>query len=309
MGHNKIVKNSIIRDASGSVMHIGTSGADDKYYAVIVKCGHVGNGYFIPVCYGVMAKDLESAIKLVKERSRVQRDRKDCVLVATEVSAQEYYLIHYNNDHDAYLKTNYANEEFDHIERRRIMSPELLQDVLANNEHRTLRKGVRLKTPLVEDIKTADQYLDYQTLQHAFAPQLYGDKYVYPTRFNTRELLDKYLTEIAVLQGILKKKAHPLILYYQIFGEGNEIGLTYNYGELKYVSLNGNTVYVPVSDVEREYIEKSPFVRGPKQDKQREYVLDENVKMPSAMDKFKRRLQRHQEIKAKAEPTESQPGE
>ena len=146
MGHNKIVKNSIIRDASGSVMHIGTSGADDKYYAVIVKCGHVGNGYFIPVCYGVMAKDLESAIKLVKERSRVQRDRKDCVLVATEVSAQEYYLIHYNNDHDAYLKTNYANEEFDHIERRRIMSPELLQDVLANNEHRTLRKGVRLKT-------------------------------------------------------------------------------------------------------------------------------------------------------------------
>ena len=77
MGHNNIVKNSIIRDNSGGVMHIATDGENDKYYAVILKCGHVGVGYFIPVCFGVMAKDLESAIKLAKERSRVQRDRKD----------------------------------------------------------------------------------------------------------------------------------------------------------------------------------------------------------------------------------------
>ena len=100
-----------------------------------------------------------------------------------------------------------------------------------------------------------------------------------------------------------------IILYYQIFGEGNEIGLTYNFGELKYRSLNGNTVYVPVSDAEREYIANSQFVRGKKQEKQTEYVPDENAKVPSAIDKFNRRLQRHQEIKAKAEPTESQPGE
>ena len=158
MGHNKIVKNSVIRDNSGGVMHIGTDGENDKYYAVILKCGHVGIGYFIPVCFGVMAKDLESAIKLAKERSRVQRDRKDCVLIAAEVTAAEYFLIHYQNDHDAYIKTNYAAEDVEHIERRRIISPELLQDVVDGKTERTLHRGRSQHIPLLEEIKTADKY-------------------------------------------------------------------------------------------------------------------------------------------------------
>ena len=310
MGHNKIVKNSIIRDNSGGVMHIATDGENDKYYAVVVKCGHVGVGYFIPVCFAVMAKDLESAIKLAKERSRVQRDRKDCVFIAAEITAPEYYLIHYHNDRDAYITTNYAAEDVEHIERRRIISPELLQDVLNGKDERLLKGGRMQHVPLLEEIKTADKYLDYQTFQKAFAPRVYGDKYVFPTRFNAREVLDKYYTEIAVLQGILKKKAYPLVLYYQIFGEGNEIGLTYNSGEMKYVSLNGNTVYVPVSEAERAHIESSSFVRA-KQPKAPEAMFEDIEYTPttSAMDKFNRRMQRHQEITGKQAKPETEPGE
>lgn len=309
MGHSRFVKDGVIHGMRGTVEHIGTSEDGDKYYAVIAKCGHVGYGYFLPVCFAVEAKDLSSAIQITKERSRVQRDHKDCILAASEISAQEYYLINLNNDHDAYLKTNYANEDFGHIERRRIISPELLQDVLNNKEYRVGFRGIERKIPSVEEIKTADKYLDYQSLQKAFAPSLYGDKYVYPTRVNVRELLDKYLADIAVFQGILKKREHPLILYYQIFGEGNELGLTYSYGSLRYRSLNGKTVYVPVSDGEREHIENSKFVRAKKQEETIEPVETVDVKIPSALDKFQRRLQKHQEFKDKTEKKESQPGE
>lgn len=304
MGHNNIVKNNIIRDNSGAVLHIGTSGENDKYYAVIAKCGHVGTGYFIPICFGIIAKDLESAIKLAKERSRVQRDRKDCILGAIEITPAEYYLIHYNNDHDAYMKTNYANEEYDHIERRRIISPELLNDVLDGQKYHITRSGSRSFAPLIEEIKTAEMYEDYQTLQRAFAPRLYGDKYVFPSRVNTRELLDKYYSEITVLQGILKKKSHPLILYYQIFGEGNEIGLTYNYGELKYRSLNGNTVYVPVSDGEREHIQKSSFVRAKQKEESVKYEEVEYKSTTSAIDKFNKRMQKFKEMRKPKQPGE-----
>ena len=130
---------------------------------------------------------------------------------------------------------------------------------------------------------------------------------MFPTRFNARELLDKYYGEIAVLQGILKKKAHPLILYYQIFGEGNELGLTYSYGEMKYTSLNGNTVYVPVSDAERAHIENSKFVRAKQLVPETGFDDIEYVSTGNAMAKFNRRLQRYQEINAKK--TEPQRGE
>ena len=310
MGHNKIVRDNIIRYGSGAIDHIAAEeNADTKYFAVIAKCGHVGNGYFIPICFAVMAKDLDSAIKLVKERSRVQRDLKDCILAACEISAQEFYLINFHNDHDAYLRTNYADEDFGHIERRRIISPELLHDVLNNNEYRTKVGTRQLKTPLLEEIKTADKYLDYQTLQKAFAPQLYGDKYVYQTKVNVRELLDLYLGEISVLQGILKNKAHPLVLYYQIFGEGNELGLTYQYGELKYRSLNGKMVYVPTSDAEREHIENSQFVRAKQVKPEINFDNVEYKPTTSARDKFNRRMQKHQELAGKQTKPETEPGE
>lgn len=309
MGHNKIVKDNIIRYGTGAIEHIvAEEDAQPRSFAVVARCGHVGNGYFIPICFAVMAKDLESAIKLVKERSRVQRDHKDCILAACEISAPEYCLINYHNDRDSYLKTNYVDEDFGYVERRRIVAPETLKEVLSGKSTYVHKlRGVELQLPLLEEIKTEDKYETYQTLQRAFAPRLYGDRYVYPTHTNVRDLLDKYYGEIAVLQGILRNKSHPLILYYQIFGEGNELGLTYSYGEMKYTSLNGNKVYVPVTEEERTYIENSEFVRAKKVKPETNFDEIEYKPTTSARDKFNRRMQRYQEINAKK--TEPQRGE
>ena len=103
MIHSKILRNGKIIDANGSVIEDTSHMGDNKYFAVIAKCGHVGNGYFMPICFAVAAKDMDSAIKLTKEFPRVKRDAKQCIIAVAEISDVEYYLLHNHKKYENLL--------------------------------------------------------------------------------------------------------------------------------------------------------------------------------------------------------------
>ena len=302
MGHNSYIRDSIIRNTSGAILRVAKGEENNKFYAIIAQCGHVGRGYFIPICFPICAKDMESAIELAKNTARVKRDAKYCILGAAEISSAEFLLIQHANDHDPYLRTDYFDEDFKEIESRRILSEELLEDVVAEREFRTGTEKNEHKVPAISTIKTADMYEEYQVLQRYFAPVKYGDKYIYSKRVNMDELLAAYYQEVAIKNGILKKRASPLSYYYQIFGENNALGLKFDEESccLVYTSLNGNVVHVPLSETSLEYVsqkveEEKQIVKPAVAD----YLSDGSYNYPSAVEKFNRRLQKHLEIKQK----------
>ena len=306
MGHDRYLKDSVIYNRAGEVLHVGVEKGNNKHFAVIVQCGHVGRGYFIPICFGICAKDMESAIEIAKSTARVKRDAKFCVLGAAEITQTESLLIEYANDHDPYLRTDYVDQTFDDIEARRIMSEELVHDILEEDE-KSYRTEKLNKVPSVSKIKTADEYEDFQVLQRYFAPVKYGKNYVFSRKVNMDELLAAYYQELAIKYGILKKKPSPLAFYYQIFGKDNALGLTYDEQEgcLVYTSLNGNVVYVPLSSSSRMHVEEKVKEESLVAKKQDSFEDVEYVSTGSAVEKFNRRLAKHKEI-AKKRP--KQPG-
>lgn len=304
MIHSKILQNGKIIEANGSVIDETSDLGNNKCFAVFAKCGHVGNGYYMPICFAVKAKNLEGAVKLTKEFPRVKRDSKHCIIGAVEVSDVEYYLLHYANDNDLYLNSNLNNQDVDSIQKRRIITTEALEDILA--EDKTDKPLNRYRDV---EIKTADQYEDYQILQRAFAPVLYGDKYMVPTRFNLRDVLREYYREIAIVQGILKKRSLPLVYYYELFGPNNELGIKYEDNGLKYVSSRGNPVYVPIIESSQRHLEirenSNDFVLV--EETEEEKVYEEPLTQSpreSAISKFNKRLAKTKELQKPRQPGE-----
>ncbi len=304
MIHSKILQNGKIIEANGSVVDETYDLGNNKCFAVFTKCGHVGNGYYMPICFAVKAKDLELAVKLTKEFPRVKRDSKHCIIGAVEVSAVEYYLLHYANDNDLYLNSNLNNQDVDSIQKRRIITTEALNDIL--EEDKTKRPINRYRDVA---IKTADQYEDYQILQRAFAPVLYGDKYMVPTKFNLRDILREYYREIAIVQGILKKRALPLVYYYELFGPNNELGIKYEDNGLKYVSSRGNPVYVPIIESSQRFLEErtasNEFVFAEDAEESvAEIEYSKQAPLESAISKFNKRLAKTKELQKLRQPGE-----
>lgn len=307
MSRDSYVRNNIVYNLEGGVLHVGVDEGENKYYAVIAQCGHVGRGYFIPICFGIHAKNMESAIELAKSTPRVKKDAKYCILGAAEISHPEYLLIEWANDHDPYLRTVFMDETYDEIKNRVIMTEGLVQDIIDENKAGSRGERKASKVPSVSKIKTAEQYDEDQILQRYFAPVVYGNQYVFVRRINMKELLEAYYHELAVKYGILKKKSSPLSFYYQIFGKDNALGISYDEqsGCLIYTSLNGNLVYVPLSKTSKEYIEQ-------KFEDERLLIEEtaaveevEYVPTRSAIDKFNRRLEKSKKMQ---KTEENQPG-
>ena len=76
---NTKIDNRIVNEYGSTLLQIDYENA--KEYAVIVKCGHCGDGYYIPVMFSISAPDIDTAIQCVKTYPKVQRDKKDAVLV------------------------------------------------------------------------------------------------------------------------------------------------------------------------------------------------------------------------------------
>ena len=93
---------------------------NQKYFAVVTKCGHVGRNHYVPVKFAVAAESRKEAAKFARHFGRVKHDHKDAILSVTEIDYQEFLKIKEINKNDQYLhcKSRYEQNEFCDLSKR-----------------------------------------------------------------------------------------------------------------------------------------------------------------------------------------------
>lgn len=281
---------------------IRTLGAheNDKCYAVVAKCGHCGDGYFIPIMFSVFAPNAKLAAETVKDFPRIKRGAKDCILAVQEISFVEYLLIETINNKDEYLTGVITDRTDEDVKRRRVPVPE-------RKEYLAREYGLDKKH--VDRSKTADMYDDDCVLQIYFGPIKNGEHYVYPQNPNMRMVLDDYFYANCLRLGIKKKNITTLCMYYQIYGENNPIGVFFDGKNIGYRMGNSvRTIELRSEQIEK-ILESENNRKIESQSKltfaQSEKTLGEDLpqkKKQSQTQKFYDRMNKTKQM------TESQPG-
>lgn len=253
-----------------------------EYYAVVVKCGHVGIGRFIPILFPVSATSKEMAIELAKRMSRVKKENKSVILGIKQIDNITALTLGHINDCDPYLYCSYSNPLKATLRNRTITSQGTVAwtpDEL-HNENKI--------DP--QDVRTADMYPERFVLQRYFAPVKYGRELRYPKKANMSQLIDDYIYQNTIELGIKKGKVTTLCYYYQIYGKNNNLGISFD---------GKNIVYHDLDDVEQilevpENILKH-LINMPEEPtvKKEEFVP---VELESAKDKFNKRFQKYQNM-------------
>lgn len=258
---------------------------NDKSFAIIIKCGHCGNGYYIPILLSCYAKNIKTAIKNIKAMPRVKRDYKYAVIDAFEVTDKENYMIKSINDHDPYL-LGYDKEDDEKILARRIPTSLRIKSILEDNLDAT-------DSELKSLIETVDSFDEKYVIQRYYAPRIQGGKVTYLKRFDRKEFLEEYFTRETYRLGIRKSDIHFLSVYYQIYGENNKLGLKYNNGYFSFRTKEGKLYSRAVNDLSESLIEEADALReasNPKKSNQPEFFSGREIKRESATDKFNRRM-------------------
>lgn len=274
---------------------------DDKCYAVVVKCGHCGEGYFIPIMMTAKCKDIESAIEYVKATPRLQRSRKDVVLAAFEITPLERFFIESINDHDSYLRGYFSKDDFEIVNARIF------------HGRKFSYKGKDKDRDGFDEIKTADMFDNFHVLQRAFAPRYFGEKLVYPTRVNRDELLHEYFKQATIRFGIKRGDAFFPSLYYQMYGNGNDLGIKYvNSGYLTYRN-DGKIVTAEITEklfsAIKEKLDDANISSSKTKAKLEVDEQQSEIKRVSQVDKFNKRFEKYMKLKNEDGLAESQPGE
>lgn len=284
---NKMIRDgNFLRDRHGGVFaSLGSDEDKKKCYAVIVKCGHCGDGFYIPIMFTTRSSNVYMAIEDIKMTPRVKREKSDCVLDAFEISELEKFVIDAINDHDDYLK-GFVEKDSLKMEDRRIAT-------FWDDE---------------SDLKTAEEYHYYDVLARAFAPRYVGSNLIVPTRINRKELLQEFFKIAAVRYGFKREDPFFPMLYYLQYGKENDLGIKFEDDSILYNFKNEEFIY-PLKDNMLKYFERYGVNESEK--KKEEYYSGkfEDVKAPSAIDKFKARMDKHKKMQTENGQKPSEPGE
>lgn len=259
---------------------------NNKEYAVIAKCGHCELGYFIPIMFLQYAKDAKLAAEATRINGFVKHDDKDCILDVVELHGLEYTFIENANRGDPFLNGYITKDDDAMINRQVADDPNI--DYYKNNP--TI-------TPPTQNIKTADAYYPVQTLEKAYAPIFDGNKYIYPRNLNAKQLLHDFIREKTFMRGVIKGDISYLSLYYQMYGENNELGIKLKDNKFYCFAKNTRKVY-EIPQVYLNHIKESGILEKDANPKTTEpEITYKNViesptdkKRPSQVDKFKARL-------------------
>ncbi len=82
-----------------------------KYYAVEVKCGHVGKGKFITVKFAIEAESGKEAAYIGRWMPRAKHHNKKCILSVTKVSYDDYLVLKKQNNANPYLHCQNKQEQ------------------------------------------------------------------------------------------------------------------------------------------------------------------------------------------------------
>lgn len=297
MPSNINLKNNLLINDNGS--HItDIHSNNDKSFAVIARCGHCGHGYFIPIIFTTKCKDISTAIEIIKSRPRVKRDKKDAILDAFEISKLESYFIKTINDHDTYLTNKDCLDSIDYLDRRILDTRSV--DFFNNNQDANNKF-------FYKDFKTAEEYSEDCVLEKYFAPIFQGTKLVYPRKPKKDQLLHDFFRHNCIRYGIKRNNAYFLSMYFQMYGENNDLGIKF-YDNKFYYEYNGNVEFCEIPQEILSHILKCLEQNSHNAaDSEIDYHTTD-YKRESAMDKFNRRLQKTKQINS-PKNSEPQPGE
>lgn len=180
-----------------------------EHYAVLVKAGHCGKGYYIPQIIGITASSQALAVEIAKQMARIKSSRASAVIDVIKISEVEKNFISYINACDKYLHiTHNSKETCTNVLDRRIAMEEAVD---------FKNSGDRNKIQAC-DVKTADKYSNVHVLQRYLAPSYYGDKLIYPKSINFRLVLDEFFYYATLQLGMFKKKgSSPIFLLSNIW--------------------------------------------------------------------------------------------
>ncbi len=261
-----------------------------KCYAVILKCGHCGNGYFIPLIVCERAQNIHSAITLAKRMPRVKRDKRDAVIDAFEITYFEKFFIEKINDRDGYRLGKVLEDDQETLERR------ILEKRVSDNpEH---YEHEYRSTPVQ---KTSAQYEEKYALERFCAPIKQGTKYIYPSHINKQELLNEIFKQSAFEYGIKEDDELFISLYYQYFGEPNELGIVFDGENFSYEGIDGEEKCVKVTACYGKINKKSHENEERESDSWGDVHIqiagrDKIDKRPSRIERFNARIEKYKQI-------------
>lgn len=119
-------------------------------YKVTMRCGHVGEGRFIPITYVVNANSKSEAIDVARCIPRVKHDDPDAVIHISTCSLEEAERIRAINNNDPYLKSTYDNpielelikDRIKKMPNRRCMKSNTVRRA-SNLWQRTIQEGIQ----------------------------------------------------------------------------------------------------------------------------------------------------------------------
>ena len=288
MKNIKTIDNDVIYDVRTGCGTIFDKKHDtDHNYAFLLKFGHCGSGYFIPILTVISAKSPELAVKIAKNMSGVKKTNNYSVLAMKEIDEITAKALQHINDCDPYLYLPKSNMIPNLYERRVIMEEAVIEEPGRKN---TRHDGGRK----IFDIKTADEYARKYVLQRYTAPVLVGDKYVFPKKFKLERIIDDHIFYNTIILGLKRGKVNALSWYYQLYGENNKLGIKYNKGVITYKNTYGENIEVDVPDEIVGYLDdaKVKFSMLPEENKPE--ILD--VTIPSAKERFYKRYKKEEII-------------
>lgn len=255
---------------------------NDKCYAVIAECGHCRKEYRIIIMFTQKCKDLKTAIEMTKSTPMVRRDKKNCIIDAFEITPFEKFCIDAINDHDEYLR-GYLLKDTEEMLERRVLCEEMLPRV--NDD-----AGRYLQ------VKTAEQYNKNYVLERYFSPFYQGEKLVFPQKVNRKDLVHDFIQRGCIRYGMLRNHYYFLALYYQLYGEDNDLRIEKR-GNYFYYKKYDEIVACEIPENMLHQIETKMQVM-PKEEKQPtdEFVSARPIERKSQTEKFYERMKKHQEM-------------
>ena len=85
--------------------------AENKYYIVKAKCGHVGRDKYMPIDFPIMAESKTEAAAIIRKKARVKKNHKDAILSVEEVDKTAFNNQQFCNKYDPYLNVRSKHDQ------------------------------------------------------------------------------------------------------------------------------------------------------------------------------------------------------
>ena len=254
-----------------------------RHYAYLVKGGHCGSGYFIPMLLAVSTRNKDLMTDLLRNSAKVKKSNKLNIINMKEITKAQFKAIKKINEYDEYMTTNDV-ATVDDLYERRVILPEFVDGrYIDENNNRKIKENF--------DLRTVDEYDEKYVLQRYCAPILQGNKLVVKHYIDMNAMLDEFFYYNTLEYGIKREDRELLALYYEMYGKNNNLGIEYSKGDLWFLDEEGNKKRVLAPNKAIPYLERiKNEVNEEEQD-----IIEEDIKIKNGLERFNLRYNKKEE--------------